>query len=191
MNIIKRVFKLYDRMERLEKMVVRLSAELKAEKAVAKINEQALVSCEKQLGMDEAMEKADFDGAAEKCKEIIEQPEPLLEIAKTCETCRHRSDCEARGLDICADYCLWMPRVSEKAPILPSESVEDGQPNKCTRFDICINYAQQHNACYECSDFRRFIPKGRCSTCKHCGEGLMNCNVIGPCCISFDRWEKA
>jgi hypothetical protein len=72
MNIIKRVFKLYDRIERLEKMVVRLDAELKAEKAVAKINEQALVSCERQLGMD------------------------------------------------------------EKAPILPSESVEDGQPTlKC------------------------------------------------------------
>ena len=53
MNIIKRVFKLYDRIERLERMVVKLSAELKAEKVVHKINEQALVSCERQLGMDE------------------------------------------------------------------------------------------------------------------------------------------
>ena len=158
MNIVKRVFKLYDRIERLEKMVVRLDAELKAEKAVAKINEQALVSCERQLGMDEAMEKADFDGAAEKCKEIIEQPEPLL--------------------------------MDEKAPILPSESVEDGQPNKCTRFGICTNYAQKRHACYECSDFSRFIPKGRCSTCKYYGENE-RCNVVGPCCMHFDRWEKA
>lgn len=93
MNIVKRVFKLYDRIERLEKMVVRLDAELKAEKAVAKINEQALVSCEKQLGMD------------------------------------------------------------EKAPILPSESVEDGQPRRtntsCPEASECV-YSHLLNICAVC-----------------------------------------
>ena len=149
MNVAERIFELYDRIEAmagdlihererieyleeenedLEHSIKQLTAELKAEKAIHKINEQALVSCERQLGMD------------------------------------------------------------ENATILPSESVEDGRPNKCSKFAICINDAQKHNACFDCSDYRRFVPKGRCSTCKHYGEGE-RCEVEGPCCMHFDRWE--
>ena len=166
MDVAERIFKLIDQVELLEFSVqeandnccelrnenrnladeiVQLTAELKAEKAVAKINEQALVSCEKQLGMDEEAEKLKAEGHPVKLEDGS---------IRGCIGCRHYGkDCYSIVGD-CIMHEKWEPMKPEKAPILPSESVEDGQPTsyntQCPEASECKYGHLRNTVCVTC-----------------------------------------